>query len=165
MAQFTIAHLYDEQIEDAYPMVRMAAPDLSLERWVEFGLSAIAGEGGVLGAYSGDGTLHGVAVYCPDDRLLAGRVLRIEPMVTFELNPRSPARAALCEALELLAAAKGCRQLVFHLPSRGHADPQSDKGEGWRRLGMALETVTFVKPLKWPAPQGAAAARRGANGG
>jgi hypothetical protein len=147
MSQFRIVHLGGEQIADCYPLVRTAAPEVSAERWQDFAEAAIRGTGGILGAYAGNLALHGVAVFRPDSCLHGGRSLRVDPMVTLELDGSAPVRAALCEALELIAMARDCGKLVLSLNSRGYADPAGRKALGWLKLGMDLEAVTFAKTL------------------
>lgn len=147
MTKFRIVHLGSEQIAASYSLVRTIAPEVSPERWQDFAEAAIGGNGGILGAYAGNDALHGVAVFRPDTCLYGGRALRVEPMVTLELDETSPVRAALCEALELVALARDCGKLMVSLFSRGYADPAGRKALGWLKLGMEIESVTFAKTL------------------
>ena len=147
MPDFTVSHLQAGQIAEAYALVRMAAPEVEPERWQAFADSQLGRHGGVLGVFAGDSTLHGVAAYRPDESLRHGRTLRVDTIVTFELNRSAPAREALCEALALLGRALDCASVTVAMPGRGYADPASAKAAPWSALGLALDAVLFVKKL------------------
>lgn len=147
MPDFTVTHLDDDQLGEAYALVRAAAPDVSAERWHGFARMLRARDGGVLGAFAGDSTLHGIAAYRPETCLRGGLTLNVDALVTFELNRASPARAALCRALDLLGHALGCASVTVTMPGRGYADPASARARGWAGLGLALDSVVFKKNL------------------
>ena len=144
MTRFTVAHLHADRMADAFPLVRMAAPEVSPDQWRRYADWLGRAEGGVLAAYAGNATLHGVAAYCRDDSLRYGRALRVDLIVSFELSGAAPARAALLEALALVALAKGCETLTVCMPRRGYADGGSDKAGSWAEQGFALDSVTFA---------------------
>ena len=159
MTRFTVIHVGEDRIDETLPLVRMAAPLLSAERWRWCVGEAGRRGGGVLAAFAADGRPHGLAVYRTEESLIDGRMLRVEPIITFEINQSAPARSALCEALELLALAKGCDSLMVVTASRGYADPNCAKADAWARVGMDLACVGLVKRLD-PAPSPALAAAR-----
>src|SRR5687768_4777486 len=99
MSRFTVIHLPEERLEETLPLVRLAAPLVTIEGWRSYGRFLREGGGDVLAAYAADGRAHGIAGYAIEESLTEGRTLRIQPMVTFELGPTAPARAALCQAL------------------------------------------------------------------
>ena len=158
MSRFTVVHLHENRLDEALPLVRTAAPLVTAERWRQFSRSLRDSDGGILAAFAGDGRAHGVAAYRLEESLVHGRTLRVEPMVTFELSRSARARAALCQALELLALAKGCDSLIISTASRGYADPQSPKTGAWATLEFDLASVALVKRL---APRRPAAAFSG----
>jgi hypothetical protein len=119
MASFAIEHLGDDQLLDAWPVVRMSHSHANADWWMSEAAALIERGGGVLTARAPDGTIHGVATYHVGRKALLGRVLAVDTLVTFELSRRAPARCALCEALELLASAFDCRSIVLPLPSKG----------------------------------------------
>lgn len=145
MNRFTVIHLQEDRLDQTLPLARMAAPLVTPEQWREFACSLSDKKGGILAAFAGDGRAHGVAAYRLEESLVHGLTLRVEPMVTFELSRSAPARAVLCQALELLAAAKGCGSLMIATASRGYADPQSPKSGAWASLGFDLASVGLVK--------------------
>ena len=147
MPRFSVIHLPLDRIDETLPIVRMAAPLLTAERWRRFARILDNCSGGTLAAVDGNGRPHGLAAYWVDESLVHGRVLRVEPMVTFEISGSAPVRAALCEALELLAQTKSCDSLVISTGSRGYADGDGEKARGWARLGLELAAVSLVKRL------------------
>ena len=148
MVRFSIKHLQEDQFDAAFPLVRTAAPHLQAEDWRHFARRLISGEGGVLTVSAGDGPPYGVAVYRLDYSLRHGRTLEIELIVTFELEREAPARAALCEMLELIALAKDCRSLTITTASKGYAASQSPRAGAWASLGLNIDSVIFAKRLK-----------------
>jgi hypothetical protein len=74
-------------------------------------------------------------------------VLALDDFVTFELSRAAPGRAALMAAAEELARSLGCTGLEVRIASRGFAEPDSPKADGWLALGLALDSVIFVKSL------------------
>ena len=162
MTRFTVTHLPEDRFDVALPLVRMAAPLTTAQTWREFVRTLFAGTGGILAAFAGDGRPHGIAGYCPDVSLLHGKMLRVEPLVTFEISDSAPVRAALCEGLELLARAKGCSAIIISAASRGLVDLQNSKMRGWDSLGFGIASVDLVKrvePIGLPAPETASRLR------
>lgn len=147
MPNFTVSLLSGAQIREAWPLIRMAAPEVPLERWEDYARSLLERGGGLLGLFAGDATLHGAATFLPEDDLRHGRALRVDNIVTFELNRSAPARRVMCEALDLIAEGFGCAAVILTMGSRGYADPASPKAEGWHRLGLELDAVLFAKTL------------------
>lgn len=156
MPPFIVTYLQESELALAFPLVRSVAPEAGLARWQAYARSLFEAEGGVLGVSTG-GSLQGIAIYRPEETLRHGRTLRVETIVSFELNQAAPARAAMCEALELLAASKGCPTLTVTMPSRGYVDPQSDKADRWATLGLAADSVVFSRKVE---AAGAPTARR-----
>lgn len=148
VARFTAIHLSPTKLDEALPLARMAAPMLTAERWRRFAHILDTCSGGVLAAFADDGRPHGFAAYWVDDSLVHGRVLRVEPMVTFEIARAAPVRATLCRALEALATAKSCERLVISTASRGYADTQGAKSRAWASLGMEIGAVSLVKRIE-----------------
>ena len=147
MTSFSVAPLDSAAMADAFPMVRAAAPDVGADQWRRYADWLRNAQGGVLGAFAPNSRLHGVAAYCRDDELRHGRTLRVDLIVTFELNRSAPGRRALCDALAGLAREKHCDRLTLALPSRGFADAASAKAASWSELGFEMDSVTLSKSL------------------
>lgn len=148
MQHFTISQPGPGVIAQAYPLVRMTAPEVTLEQWREHAGRLFATGGGILAVSAGDSSLLGLATYRPEEDLRHGRVLRIDTIVTFELSHTSPARQALCEGLDRLARELGCSAVTLTLDCRGYVEPACPKCESWLKLGLEPETVTLAKTLR-----------------
>ena len=144
--QFYVDALDPVLARAAYPLVRCIAPEVSLEDWLDYAERRCR-EGGLRGLYSVDGGLIGLFSYRFGERLRHGRVLAIDDFVTFELSQAAPGRAALMEAAVELARSLGCTGFEVRVGARGFADAGSSKASGWLGLGLALDSVIFVKSL------------------
>jgi hypothetical protein len=144
--QFYVGALEPVLADAAYPLVRSIAPEVSLEDWLDY-VERRCREGGIMGLFADNGGLIGLFSYRFGERLRHGRVLALDDFVTFELSQAAPGRAALMAAAENLARSLGCTGLEVRVGSRGFPDPGSGKASGWLGLGLALDSVIFVKPL------------------
>lgn len=147
MPRFTVIQVGDDRLDSTLPLVRMAAPLVSAQQWRHYVAALSESGGALLAASARDERPHGIAAYRIEEDLSHGRTLRVEPMVTFEINRSAPARAALCEVLEQLARAQNCASLVIATRSRGFADPHSAKAEAWAPFGFELGSIVLVKRL------------------
>lgn len=119
MLHFTVRQLTREQLASAWPLVRAAGAALDLDRWLKAGRRLLGKGGGILAVATDEGTLHGVATFEPVEEAAAGKVLRVDTLVTFEFSRRAPVRTALCDALEKLGAALGCDAVAVNVANCG----------------------------------------------
>ena len=145
--QFYVDALDPVLADAAYPLVRSIAPEVNLEEWLDY-VERRCREGGLKGLFDENGALVGLFSYRFGERLRHGRVLALDDFVTFELSRAAPGRAALMSAAEELARSLGCTGVEIRLAARGFAEPDSPKASGWLALGLALDSVIFVKPLQ-----------------
>lgn len=135
MAQFTIEHLTEDQLLEAWPVVSMSHSHANADWWASEGAALIERGGGILAARAPDGTIHGVATYEVARKALLGRVLAVDTLITFELRHGAPARHALCDALDLAAAAFDCRSIVLPpLPWGGSGERKNHARTGGLRI-------------------------------
>lgn len=144
--QFYVVPLDPAEADQAYPLVRTIAPEVSLDGWLDY-VARRCREGGLLGLFGDDGALIGLASHRFGQRLRHGRVLALDDFVTFELTHAAPGRAALMQGAEDLARSLGCTGIEIRTGARGFADFGSAKASGWLALGLALDSVIFVKSL------------------
>lgn len=144
--QFYVVGLSPAEAGKAYPLVRSIAPEITLEEWLDY-VARRCREGGLIGLFGEDDTLVGLASYRLGERLRHGLVLALDDFVTFELSKAAPGRAALMAAAEERARLLGCTGIEVRTGARGIADTASPKASGWLGLGLALDSVMFVKPL------------------
>jgi hypothetical protein len=142
MQDLTVQSLGEEQLADAYPLVRTATR-VSQQRWEEFGRELIAHGGGVLAVTAPDGCVHGAAAFRPASNLRYEQSLDVEVIVAFELGGDDRVRGALYRELEKTAAACDCRAVNLTMAAKS-ADPESQVRTGLERLGLTLDTVRFA---------------------
>jgi hypothetical protein len=119
MPAFTIEHLDEHKLLDAWPILRSAGAEPLPDWWENEALELMERGGGVLAARAPDGSVHGVATYECVHRPSAGSVLAVDRLVTFELNRKEPVKEALREALHRIASAFCCTCVALPLPDRG----------------------------------------------
>ncbi len=144
--QFYVVALPPAQADGAYPLIRSIAPELSLEGWRDY-VQRRYRSGGLLGLHDERGGIVGILSYRLGERMRHGQVLALDDFVTFELSQAAPGRATLLAAAERLALDLGCTGLELRLASKGLADDNSAKTQGWTSLGLSLDSVILVKPL------------------
>jgi len=144
--QFYVVGLGLAEAGFAYPLIRSIAPEVTLEDWLDY-VRRRCRQGGMIGLYGDNGVLVGIASYRLGERLRHGRVLALDDFVTFELSQAAPGRAALMSAAEERARQLGCTGIEVRTGARGFADAGSPRASGWLALGLALDSVIFVKSI------------------
>ena len=139
------------RLAEAYPLIRTATR-VSQERWEEFGRELLEGGGGVLAVTAADKCLHGVAAYRPSRNLRHEQSLEVEVIVAFDLHGDDRVRTALCRELDRIAAKLHCSAVNFTVAAKS-AEPRSRARSGLERLGLKLDTATFVRELHAEAGQ------------
>ena len=92
----------------AWPLVRLARPELDGEGWQQKAQSLRLRGGGVLGLKVENGILMGVATYEPVEKPMFGRVLQVGLLVTAEVSRKTPLRRLLMDGLRDVASRLGC---------------------------------------------------------
>jgi hypothetical protein len=120
MAVFTIEHLDERKLLDAWPLLRLAGAEPLPDWWGNEALELMGRGGGVLAARAPDGSIHGIATYECVHRPRAGSMLAVNRLVTCELNRKEPVKGALCGALHRIAAAFCCSAVALPPPSKAN---------------------------------------------
>lgn len=120
MPAFTIEHLDEEKLLDAWPLLRSRGSDPLPDWWTNEALELMGRGGGVLAARAPDGSVHGVATYECVHRPRSGSVLTVDRLVTFELNRKEPVKQALGGALHMIASAFCCSAIALPLQGKGY---------------------------------------------
>lgn len=153
MPHFSTFRLDHARLCEALPLVRMAIPEIDPARWVAYCENLIRLEGGVIVAMAADGGLHGCAIYHPEEDLRLGRIVRVDAMVAFELNPSNPVRLALCEAVAALCSALGAGGVMLTVPARDPGDQGSGKARSWASAGFRRHGTAMWKPRETERPR------------
>jgi hypothetical protein len=110
MIELQALPLSPDMVPAALPLLRMADPDLSLDRWnVEARQLIGADSRGAVALLSPGGQLLGLALW----REAPKRTLKVGPFVAFELSRHPRSQEALRAALDQLAKRRGCRAVLF----------------------------------------------------
>jgi hypothetical protein len=123
MLNSSVSELEHAATAAAWPLVRLAQPELDGERWQQKAQALRLRGGGVVGLIVENGTLMGVATYEPVEKPMFGRVLQVSLFVTAEVSRRAPLRRLLMEGLREKAAALGCSETLVAAAKR--PPPQS----------------------------------------
>ena len=146
MPIFSVVDMDENACVAAYPLVRTASPDVSVEQWLDYARKARM-RGGLLGLMGLQSILFGLLTHRNEANLRHGKIFVVDNFLTFELNRAAPGRQMLCEAAEALARKQGCNAIELRLDSRGYAVDASAKARSWLDLGHSLEAVVFTKIL------------------
>ncbi|HEX6073265.1 MAG TPA: hypothetical protein VFY95_09695 [Sphingomicrobium sp.] len=145
MPDLTVQPIGVDRLAQVYPLIR-SATRVSFERWEEFGRELLCCGGGVLAVTAPDHCVHGVAAYRPSRNLRHEQTLDVEVIVAFDLRGDDRVRAALCRELERIAADCRCSAVNFTVAAKS-AEPSSRVRSGLERLGLKLDTASFVREL------------------
>jgi hypothetical protein len=145
MPNLTVQAIGVDRLAQVYPLIR-AATRVSLDRWQDFGRALLRDGGGVLAITADDECVHGVAAYRPGPNLRHEQSLDVEVIVAFELRGEDLVRKRLCRELETIAVERGCATLNFTVDAK-NAEPASSARSGFERLGLKLDTASFVREL------------------
>ena len=126
-----------EQTPQAFPLISITAPGLSLERWLDYAASFFdapgpTSRGEIVTVQNSDGYIHGLAICHPRPDLHHGRLLDVDNFVTLDLSGGRRAAGVLLDAAEERARAWNCACICVSLlgavtggddpPSRGRPD-------------------------------------------
>lgn len=142
--QFYVIALGAAEADEAYPLIRAIAPEVSAENWRSY-VRRRCRDGGFKGLFDANDILIGLFSYRFGERLRQGRVLALDDFVTFELSQAAPGRKMLMAIAESFALHEGCTGIEVRVGSRGFVEAGSSKASGWLALGLDLESVVFTK--------------------
>ena len=143
MPIFSVVDMDENSFSAAYPLVRTAIPDVSVEQWLDYARK-VRMRGGLLGLMGPQSTLFGLLTYRGEESLRHGRIFVVDNFLTFELNRAAPGRQALSDAAEALARKQGCNAIELRLDSRGYAIDASAKARS------CLTSATVLR--RWCSP-------------
>lgn len=115
---FSIRPVTADLVEQAFPVVQAAAPDVTLEQWRAYAVGS-AGEGasGLTGAFNEQDYIVGLFAYQREPHLQHGRILRICHLAAVDLVDAEPVLLALLQAIDDLAKQRGCGAILMATPS------------------------------------------------
>jgi hypothetical protein len=146
--------LNSEKIDQAYALVQLEAPEISLESWRDFAMSLIspseAPESGILTVDDERGYLLGLVGYVIDRDLVHGRTLMAKNFIALDGTEgrRKEVAFTLIRAMEDLAHDKRCGAIrtIVH-------EPESVLRDAWiievlKHSGHHTEARRFIKAVR-----------------
>ena len=163
---FAVRPLSPDRVDEAYPVVRAAMPDLSLERWRDFasravGEPAVSPPPGIMLVESAQGYIYGLCAYRLQHDIRHGRVLVIEELVTLGLVDGASVAATLIAALEERARELGCAAMNLNMSDSFPPRPScSALRDLLTRNGHCVDGVRLLKRIDRPEGQPPTVLRR-----
>jgi hypothetical protein len=159
--RFAAQRICPERADAAYPLARIAAPGLTVERWRAL-VRGLVGEGavaasGILLAEDENRYIYGLCTFhCCLDLQQGEPVLSAELVVPNLIDPR-PVAGTLLRAMRSEAEVSGCRAVIVHLPVTAAAADDRPRG-----LQSALADAGYLATpmMRWRLkvpPRGTAA--------
>jgi hypothetical protein len=151
-----VERLTPEHLRSAYPLMREAAPTLSLPRWLNYARRISAGQGSgrtgiIVARRRGVTHLSGAVCYRRQRDLAHGPTLTAEHIVAIDLFYPEAILAALLAELELLAIRLGCTVIRSILRTEPPYVADEWHFAGHRAEGIAFTKVLATKAVKTPA--------------
>ncbi|CAO3416355.1 hypothetical protein [Azospirillum doebereinerae] len=147
------------QIDQAYPLVCVAAPGLAVEQWRAFAAAVLGINGeaggpsaprtGIMTVQNARGYLHGLFSYAIEEHLRHGRVMTVDNFVVLDLFDVPGVAGTLLDAMDGLARGLGCAAIHTALPEHCTLDwtPNNRIADCFIRDGHRRETVRLCKNL------------------
>jgi hypothetical protein len=146
---FKVRHLKPAEFRQAWPLVNMAHPDLSLARWLAFARRTTSGSkgSGLIVLEDQRGFFHALAVHRIAEDVEKGRMLRVQPVICARL-PGRHLDDVLAAELMGLASEMHCAGVIVETPvSRG---PTGGTAEALLSRGYVPQGLVSFAPASPP---------------
>jgi hypothetical protein len=148
-----IRPLTAERVTQAFPLIQVALPAVTLAAWRAFAAALMTGgaarDSGILAVTDERNYIAGLCSYRVVPDLVHGRLLDAGHFLAFDLFDRRPVAEALAEGIEVMARDRGCSVVHTQLPRRN--DTPCEPGNGLAELlaarGHRVETLGLCKRL------------------
>ncbi len=151
----TVAPLAPAEVPRLYPLVQLACPDMSIERWRAYAEDqlgtpdAIDGRRGILAARGPCGDLLGFCSYVLQADLRDGSALEASDLFAVDMAGGEGVLAAMLETLHGLARGSGCGCLRIAVP--GSSTRLRATGDRLvlrlQAAGLAVDCISLSKKL------------------
>jgi hypothetical protein len=153
MRRLEVRSLTGQAIAQAYPLLQLTLPDLTLADWTKFAGHHLAGskstEGGILTVVDERGFILGLLDYTIDRELLHGRTLMVKNFVALDFldTSRKDIAKVLIQAMEKLADQRGCSAIHTLVQQSDTEPPQTWIMELLESHGHKPKRVNLCKTL------------------
>lgn len=155
MAEHFIAEPLDRRhIAQAFPLVRLGVPGLTMDRWRAFARAQLGarqrgGDRGILAVRNPAGYIHGLVIFETSEDLHLGRVLLVSHWVTAQSVGSGAVVSALIAAVEKVARTHECEAVLASLPNLTQAQGIGDHwlAGHFKRAGFELQMIPVVRQV------------------
>jgi len=149
----TAKPLAPEQIDQAFPLVQLHAPTLTLEHWRNYARAMTeappenAGCGGIVVLANAAGYLFGLFSYVNRLDLLHGPTLQVDNLVIMQLVECRESAQVAEHAMRDIARRHGCRSIRVRLSRPPAAKPEGGVARFLGASGYQAEGTTWCRTL------------------
>ncbi len=147
--------LTPERVAQAYPLIQMAFPAVSLEDWRDFAaqLASARGQadGGIVTVVGEQGYIVGLCCHRVARDLRHGAVFMADPFVALDLYDPQAVVRVLVDSVETLAREHRCAAIHTSLPETGVKGADAWQIRTLRGRGHRVESLRMCKLLDSPA--------------
>ena len=143
--------LTPERVAQAFPLIQIAFPEVSLENWRDFATPAASAQsqtdGGITTVVSEQGYIVGLCCYRVVQDFQHGNVLMVEHFLILDLFDQKAVVHALADAAESLARERRCTAIHTSLPETEVKDADAWLVQTLRDRGHRFESLRMCKLL------------------
>jgi hypothetical protein len=155
---YRVHYLTSCKVDQAYPLMQLAVPDLTLERWRAFAARHVVPEqdrldpasppvAGVVVAEDRGGYIHGLFRYAVEDDLLS-RCLNIRDFLACSLFGGEEVADALLARIEHIAKLLDCSAIHSDLPKPRTVALDCASAQQFSRRGFRPHTLRMSRPSR-----------------
>jgi hypothetical protein len=165
--RYLLRPLTDRQVDQAFPLIQLAAPELCLERWRAFARSLTGGargrrpaegqgpaEAGIMTAQDSSSYIYGLFCYRIHEDLLSDRALDVSHFCVCSLLDPAGVTEALLEGIDSLGGRLGCTGILVELSEDAGAlmNCRPIFLERFQRFGHRVDGLRFSRRGGTDAP-------------
>ncbi len=143
-----VRDLDDRRIDQAYPLIKTALPDLTLEDWRRFLDDHLRQDAsGVVVVENRTGIMYACAAFQARQDLRHGRCLEVDPLVVMDLVGAATVARTLDFSLLGFARRFGCQGLRIQVPRIGGLGAEDPAVSAFLRCGLAADGLGLSKKV------------------
>ncbi len=154
--KYVVKPLGEGQVVQAYPLIQSAAPQLTLDQWLDY-VQTLTLEGdsdlrcsGVMSVQNGDGYIFGIYCHEVEVNIQHGRVLKVSNFVAANLYDAKSVTDGLIDSMASMARDYGCGAVHVDLPEEARPGPRLVDGIAslFKGAGYQVESVALCRSIK-----------------
>jgi hypothetical protein len=154
--KYVVKPLGEGQVMQAYPLVQSAAPQLTMDQWLDY-VQTLSRDGdsepqysGVMSVQNGDGYIYGIYCHEVEVNIQHGRVLKVSNFVAANLYDAKSVTDGLIDSMTSMARDYGCGAVHVDLPEEARSGPRPVDGiaNQFKGAGYQVESVALCRSIK-----------------